>query len=104
MNNQTFLLLILGMLIATYLPRLLPFYAIKKERIPKWFFRILSYIPYAMLGAMIIPGFMSGVEGQPLISLMAFLSGVLICFKFGGTILPILTAIIVATLMQVFVG
>ncbi len=88
------------MLIATYLPRVLPFFLIDKDKIPKKLFRFLSYIPYAMLGAIIVPGFLQGIPEEPIITIIAFLSGVLICFKWGGTMAPILVTILVATLLQ----
>lgn len=100
MDKNTYIILIVGMLIATYIPRVIPFFLIKQENVSKKVYRFLSYIPYAMLGAMIMPGFISGISGEPIISVIAFFGGALVCFKFGGTIGPILTAIATATLLQ----
>lgn len=69
--------LILGMMAVTYLPRFLPF-LIKGERsLPKKLTQFLDYIPYVVLGALIFPGALTAVQGQPLASLsgLAFAAG-----------------------------
>jgi len=52
-------LVILGMAIATYLPRLLPFLIGQRLRLPEPVCRWLEFFPFAVLGALIIPGILT---------------------------------------------
>ncbi|MFA5520014.1 MAG: AzlD domain-containing protein [Spirochaetota bacterium] len=64
-------ILIFLMLFVTYLPRVIPFYFVDTESIPPLLRRFLSFIPYAALGALIMPGSINAVSGRPVISLFA---------------------------------
>jgi len=52
--------IILGMMAVTYVPRLLPGLLIGRYRTPRWFKAWLENIPYAALGALILPGLLKG--------------------------------------------
>ncbi len=54
MNKQV-LLMILGMALGTYLPRLLPLVFGLSNALPSWLRRFLSFVPYALLSALIFP-------------------------------------------------
>lgn len=54
--NTTVVWMILGMGVVTYIPRLLPLVALQTEKWPAWSKRMLSRVPYAVLGALIFPG------------------------------------------------
>lgn len=62
-------LLILGMALVTYIPRLLPALFLDRFKFPQWFQRWLRNIPYAALGALIFPGVMYVEKDQPLVGL-----------------------------------
>ncbi len=64
-------ILIFLMLAVTYIPRVVPFYLVNIESIPPLLRRFLSFIPYAALGALIMPGSINAVNGRPVISLFA---------------------------------
>ena len=64
------LLLILGMAVVTYLPRLLPAIFMDRFQFPAWFQTWLKSIPYAALGALIFPGVLLVDQDQPLIGLL----------------------------------
>lgn len=91
--------LILGMMLVTYIPRLLPFIIVSGKNIPKKLNRFLQYIPYTALGALIVPGVFSAIPDMPEVSLLG------VCFAFvygwfkGGIIIPVLGSIIVTFLM-----
>lgn len=76
MNRMT--LLIIGMMIVTYIPRVLPFYIMERIKFSDRVKKSLSYIPYAALGAMVIPGGFTAVEGHPMISISALGVAILI--------------------------
>jgi branched-subunit amino acid transport protein len=51
-----FLVVVFGMSLVTYVPRVLPMLLLKDKGLPKSLRNFLSYIPYAVLGALIFPG------------------------------------------------
>lgn len=55
MDSKTILILI-GMSLVTYIPRMLPLVVLSKFELPSWFLRWLSYIPVAVLSALLVPG------------------------------------------------
>ncbi|MDD4239261.1 MAG: AzlD domain-containing protein [Desulfotomaculaceae bacterium] len=57
-------LLIAGMALATYIPRLLPMILPERLQFPAWLDRWLQQVPYAALGALIFPGVLTSVDGQ----------------------------------------
>ena len=58
-------LLIIMMTAVTYIPRLLPFKFISHESLPVKLRQFLSFVPYAALGALVIPGGLNAIEGNP---------------------------------------
>ncbi|MDQ0257989.1 branched-subunit amino acid transport protein [Evansella vedderi] len=48
--------MIIGMGIVTYIPRVLPLVMLQTENWPDWSKKMLSRVPYAVLGALIFPG------------------------------------------------
>ncbi|WP_166242627.1 AzlD domain-containing protein [Paenibacillus turpanensis] len=49
-------LVVLGMAIVTYLPRMLPLVLLTELNMPPFLRRFLQFIPYAVLGSLIFPG------------------------------------------------
>ena len=64
------LLMIIGMGVVTYIPRMLPLLALKTENWSPWAKRMLSRVPYAVLGALIFPGIL-GAHDQASFALIA---------------------------------
>lgn len=64
-------LVIIGMALSTYLPRLVPFYAIYASRLPEVARRALGFVPYVALGALIVPAGFTSVAGEPIPSTVA---------------------------------
>ena len=64
-----YLLLVLGMAVVTYIPRLLPALILDRIAFPEWFKKWLQSIPYAALGALIFPGVLLVDQDQPLLGL-----------------------------------
>lgn len=56
MNTQRLILIFLGMWFVTYVPRLLPLFALSQVRLPDRLMSWLSYLPAAILSALIFPG------------------------------------------------
>ena len=86
-------LLVLLMMAGTYIPRLMPF--LLPRRSPddpavsggsglKLLKKILASVPYAALGALILPGAVDAVPGEPLISIVGVMVAGLIAFFLGN--------------------
>ncbi len=54
--NTNLLLLIFGMMLVTYLPRVIPFLTLSNKPLPTFWQNVLQNIPFAILGALIFPG------------------------------------------------
>ena len=63
-------LVIAGMVAVTYIPRLLPFVLKGKRELPAWQRRALSLVPFAAIGALIIPDGVTAVHGDVTLSLI----------------------------------
>lgn len=85
MDQQTIFLTLLGMMAVTYAPRALPVLALARRTLPEPVIRWLSFIPAAVLSAMLVPSLVAGKEGLDFsfnnIFLWAALPTVLVCWK-----------------------
>lgn len=95
LQNKPFLmfLLILGMMVATYIPRLIPFYMIQDLRLAPRFKRFLELIPFTALGALILPGLLTSVPGQPLAMTLGIIFAATWAWFKGGIMVPVAGAI-----------
>ncbi|PLY03535.1 MAG: AzlD domain-containing protein [Desulfuromonas sp.] len=55
MTFQDYLLLLMGMGLVTYLPRLLPLLFLSQRQLPQWLIDWLELIPVAILAALLAP-------------------------------------------------
>ena len=56
METNRLIFIFLGMWFVTYIPRLLPLFALSQVRLPDRLMSWLSYLPAAILSALIFPG------------------------------------------------
>lgn len=63
MSTSSYLVLIMGMGLVTYLPRWLPLSILSRRRLPRWLVEWLDLIPIAILSALILPLLVT--SGQP---------------------------------------
>lgn len=75
--NKTWLIII-GMMVVTYIPRLLPHYVLDKMNLTENMKRSLGYIPYAALGALVIPDGFTAITGHPIISTMTLIVALIV--------------------------
>ena len=94
-------LLIVGMMIVTMTPRILPFFMFDAEKLPAFVKTFLSFIPFAVLGALILPGGLTGVSGNLLVSTLCLVVAGGIAWIKGGIIFPIVGAVGAAVMMSV---
>jgi branched-subunit amino acid transport protein len=86
-------LLLGGMFLVTYLPRVTPFVLGRRLNLPRWVRRWLDYFPYAALGALIFPGIIDAVPGRPWLSVGAGGVAAGTALLVRNPILAVLTAI-----------
>jgi branched-subunit amino acid transport protein len=63
MSELTYYLMIAGMLLVTYLPRLLPAWLLQARTIPPFLSAWLKYVPVAVLSALLLPSLLV-VDGK----------------------------------------
>lgn len=94
--------LILGMMLVTFIPRLLPLVTLSERPINSQFKKFLLYIPYTALGALIVRGVMQSSSGMMAATIMGIGVATIFAWFRGGLILSVLSAIIAVFLFQSF--
>jgi Predicted membrane protein len=94
--KNSYLVIITGMMAATYLPRFVPFLFVYKNKDSGWFSRFLKYIPYTALGALIVPGVVDSIPEMP----MAGIAGITFAFIYSwfkkNVIISVLGAVFIS--------
>lgn len=90
---KNYFLLILGMGLVTYLPRLIPFIALKDSKINKNIREFLSYIPYTSLSILIIRGIMTAGEGMKIATIAGIGMAGVLSYRKGNLVLSVLAGI-----------
>lgn len=96
-------LVIAGMCLVTFVPRVIPLLLGRELSLPRWIRRWLSFFPYAALGALIFPGILGAIPGRPWIGLAAGASAALLALKARNAIFPVLAAIAVTLALNLLV-
>lgn len=97
------IILILGMMVVTYIPRLIPFVLVSERKLPNKLKKFLELIPYTALGALIIPGVFSATPQMPQASVIGIGFAFIYSWYKGGIIIPVLGSIM-ATMIMLFIG
>src|SRR5690625_1619885 len=93
------LLIIIGMSIATMVPRIIPGFLVDKLQFKPWVNRWLNAIPYAALGALIFPGILSVISDEPMIGLIGGVVAVVLAYFGVNVVLVVLGAILTVFLL-----
>jgi branched-subunit amino acid transport protein len=92
-------MIIVGMMVVTYVPRLLPFYMLTGKKLPKKVKLFLEFVPYTALGALIIPGALTAVPEAPIASVLGLVfAGIFSYFK-NNLIVSVVGSILIVYLM-----
>jgi branched-subunit amino acid transport protein len=97
--NST-MMMIAGMAIVTYIPRMLPFLLMDKVTLPPIVQRILRNVPYAMLGALIFPGILT-VSDDLIFGIIGTVTAFLLAFIGLDVIIVVLATIAVLSMYLV---
>jgi len=93
-------LTILGMTAATYLPRLLPFLIGSRVKLPETIRRWLEFFPFAVLGALIIPGILNATPEHRWLGAAAALAAAGLSLLTRNVTLIVLAAIAITFALQ----
>ena len=91
--------IIIGMMIVTYVPRALPFVLVGRKPLPPTLRRFLEFLPVCALGALLIPGAWTAIDGRPVPALAGTAAAALAAFFKGGLILSVIVGVGVAYLV-----
>lgn len=97
------LILIIGMVLVTYIPRLIPFVVLRADKIPEKWRNLLGHIPHAALGALLLPGFIDGIAGNMLASVTGMIAAGLILWWKPNILLAMLGAVSASFLVMLYV-
>jgi branched-subunit amino acid transport protein len=92
--------MIAGMCLVTFVPRVIPLLLGRDLALPAWIRRWLSYFPYSALGALIFPGILTVIPGRPWIGVGAGVAAALLALKARNAIFPVLVAIAVTVALD----
>ena len=98
---KSYYLLVLAMAIVTYLPRVIPLIFLQQLRIPPGLQNFLNNIPYAALGALILPGIISST-GNPLYSLVGAITAIVLALVRLNLLIVVLGSIFSVLLWQLW--
>ncbi|MEW8957584.1 hypothetical protein MHOCP_12910 [Moorella humiferrea] len=101
--DKQILIIILGTAVVTYLPRMLPLVVLSRVRLPEVFLRWLSYVPAAVLAALLAPGLLLpdgklSLAANPY--LLAAIPTGFVALKTRSMALTILTGMVAMVLIQ----
>jgi branched-subunit amino acid transport protein len=79
--------------VVTFVPRLLPLLVLKNRKIPVLLRRLLRAIPFAALGALILPGVLDAVPSLPVSAIAGMVAAVVVSWFGGGLILSVVSSV-----------
>ena len=92
-------LIIIGMALVTMIPRAIPAFIVDKVQFRDWMNRWLNAIPYAALGALICPGILTVIDGEPYIGIIGGVVAIILSYIGLNVIFVVIGAIITVFLL-----
>ncbi|MCA1030942.1 AzlD domain-containing protein [Bacillus timonensis] len=95
--DNTILLIIIGMGIVTYIPRMLPLVVFNGVKMPPFLQGVLKNVPFATLGALIVPGIFF-IHDNIMFGIIGALTAFIVAYLGANVIFVVLSSILVLTL------
>ncbi len=92
MSNIQYFLLIFGMTLVTYLPRMLPAFVIDRLHLSPKAEKFLKLVPYTAMSALIFPGIIN-IDGGPVVGIVGGLTAAALAWKKCPVMVCVLGAI-----------
>jgi branched-subunit amino acid transport protein len=99
--DKMIVLMILGMGVVTYIPRMLPLVVFNNVKMPPFLQGVLKNVPYATLGALIVPGIFL-INENIWFGVIGFISALVAAWFGANVIIVVLTAIAVLSVYSLF--
>jgi len=100
--GATYWWMLIGMALATYIPRMIPLTLLEGKELPPVVSGVLRNIPYAVLGALIFPAILFVQEGNILFGVIGAATAFLIAIIGGGVMSVVLGTIGVLAIYSLF--
>ncbi len=102
------ILVILGTALVTVIPRVLPLALLSRFTLPKWLVRWLSYVPIAVLAALLAQSVLLSDGGVNIsldnLSLLAVIPTLLVAVRSRSLIWTVLIGVVSMALLRLFLG
>ncbi len=106
MENKSLVLIILGMAIVTYLPRLLPAIFLAKKNLPDVIRTWLTYVPVGILSAMLFPSLLISDTVMDIslsnVSLYASIPTFLIAYYTRSLLITVILGITLVSIIKLY--
>ncbi|MGM0414236.1 MAG: AzlD domain-containing protein [Bacillota bacterium] len=99
MANSEYLIIIIGMALVTYIPRMFPLVILSDLELTSFWRRFLYYIPPAALSALIFPGILNATDSSSIAITGGFVAAIMAYLKFN-LLTIVLSAIVTVFLLQ----
>lgn len=96
---KSYLPLIIGMTLVTYLPRLIPLVILSNKNINEKVKQFLLYIPYTSLSILIIRGIITATDGMKIATVAGVGIAAIISYIKGNLVLSVLAGILLSFLV-----
>lgn len=96
---KSYLILIIGMTLVTYLPRLVPLVLLKDRDINRKVKQFLLYIPYTSLSILIIRGILTASDGMKMATITGIGIAAIISYIKGNLVLSVIGGILLSFLI-----
>lgn len=92
-------LIIFGMMMVTYIPRVVPFLLTSERSLPTRVKLFLDLIPYCALGALILPDGLTALTDKPFLSVICLLAAAVYSYWRGNVVVTVVGCICLAYLL-----
>jgi branched-subunit amino acid transport protein len=99
--SKEIIIMIIGMAIVTYIPRMLPFVMFRGKELPPFLQGVLKNVPYATLGALIFPAVLF-IQEDIWYGLIGAAAAFIVAFMGANVIVVVIGSISVLTLYSYF--
>ncbi|AST90515.1 AzlD domain-containing protein [Sutcliffiella cohnii] len=101
--NSMIVMMIIGMAVVTYLPRLLPFIMFQGKELPPFLQGVLKNVPFAILGALIIPGVFT-INPDIWYGIVGVFAAFIVAYFGANIIIVVLSSIAIVSLYALLVA
>ncbi len=95
------MLILIGMAIVTYVPRMLPLVMFQNMNLPPFWQNVLKNVPYATLGALIIPAVFF-IQEDVIFGVIGAVTAFVVAYIGANAIIVVMSSIAVLCLYSVF--